>query len=161
MVMNLGKRFLSGWSCESLRSTLGKGTQNQSLETICWNRSGTRNLQERYLIYFIGLCRWNNFTDDWNIQIVSKAEKKLRKHIQKWKIKLLKALSLAIVLKMQCHLSMYSLHAWLSLVLWCFENLLSNGTAALLQLLRKMQRMGKRPWEFISYIYRHVQLIKK
>ena len=33
-------------------------------------------------------CRWNNFTEEWNAQIVSKAVTKLRKHIQKWKNKM-------------------------------------------------------------------------
>ena len=74
-------------------------------------------------------CRCNNFTDEWNAQIVSTAATKLRKHIQKWKIKcLFKALPLTIVLKMQCHLFMNSL---VELVLRCFENSLSTGTAAL------------------------------
>ena len=85
-------------------------------------------------------CLLNNFTDEWNAQIVSKAATKLRKHIQKWKIKcLFKALSLTIVLKMQCHLFMNSL---LELVLRCFENLLSIGTAALVELLvRKISQL--------------------
>ena len=43
----------------------------------------------------------------------------------------------------------------------CFENLLSNGKAALVQLLRKMQRRGKRPRESTSYSYGHVQRIQK
>ena len=80
------------------------------------------------LLAFKKGCRWYNFTDDWNAQIVSKAAPKLRKHIQQWKIKcLFKALSVTIVLKMQCHLFVHSLF---ELVLRRFENLLSNGTAA-------------------------------
>ena len=43
----------------------------------------------------------------------------------------------------------------------CFENLLSNGKAALVQLLRKMQRRGKRPRESTYHSYGHVQLIQK
>ena len=87
----------------------------------------------------------DDFTDEWNAQIVSKAATKLRKHIQKWKIKcLFKALSLTIVLKMQCHLFMNSL---LELVLRCFENLLSIGTAALVLLLvRKIQSAKSASW---------------
>ena len=141
--MGTGSKWcLSGRSWESLQYTFGKGFQCQSLETICWNRSGARSLQKRYIhVYPIDLsgrmsvehfqgCRWNNFTDEWNAQIVSKAATKLRKHIQKRKIKcLFKALSLTIALKMQCHLFMNSL---LELVLRCFENLLSSiGTADL------------------------------
>ena len=88
-----------------------------------------RGIYMHILLAFKEGCRWNNFTDEWNAQIVSKAATKLRKHIQKRKIKcLFKALSLTIALKMQCHLFMNSL---LELVLRCFENLLSIGTAAL------------------------------
>ena len=131
MVMNLGKRFLSGWSWESLRSTLGKGTWCQNLGKFVEIDPGLEAYKKgRYiLLAFQEGCRWNNFTDDLNGQIVSKSTTKLRRHIQKWKIKhLFKALSLTVVLKMQCHLFMYSLF---ELVLRCFENLPSNDTAAL------------------------------
>ena len=164
--MGAGSKWcLSGRSWESLQSTFGKGSQCQSLETICWNRSGARSLQKRYIhVYLIDLsgrmsveqfqgCRWNNFTDEWNAQlIVSKVATKLRKHIQKRKIEcLFKALSLTIALKML---------SWFSLMLWWFGNLLNNGTTVLVQLLRKM-RGSKRPWKSSSYIHRHVQLTEK
>ena len=143
-----------------LEKALSSRAWSRFVEVALW----TRSLQQKrvILLAFKEGCQWNNFTDDWKAQIVSNAATKYRKHIPKWKIKcLFKALSLTIILKIQYHLLVYNLLVWLSLMALCFENLLSNGKAALVQLLRKMQRRGKRPRESTYHSYGHVQLIQK
>ena len=90
-----------------LRDDLLKQIRDQKLTNQVYTCISYWPLRKMSVEQFQG-CRWNNFTDEWNAQIVSKAATKLRKHIQKWKIKcLFKALSLTIVL--QCHLFMNSL----------------------------------------------------
>ena len=117
------KWLLSGWSWESLQSTLGKGTKCQSLKTIVEIDPGLEAYKRGQVvdIFYWPLRKdvWNKFTDEWNAQIVSKAATKLgkhiQKHIQKWKIK-----CISRHFPWQLYLRCNVISSWTACLSWCY-----------------------------------------